>query len=1053
MNTLMKIPNPELTGAVEKLPPHDPQNPVQWLMKTAEIMGPIFQLQTPERMATYVTSREFAAEVSDEKRFAKSVSPALQNVREFAGDGLFTSWTHEPNWKKAHNILLPSFSQKAMKGYHSMMADIAVQLVQKWERLNPGEEVEVSDDMTRLTLDTIGLCGFNYRFNSFYKEKNHPFVDCMVRSLGEAMNRVASPDVPEERQKQFQDDISYMFGLVDFLIEERKKSGENPGDLLSHMLNSTDPETGERLDDENIRFQIITFLIAGHETTSGLLSFTLYYLLKNKEKLQKTQAEADRVLTDPIPDYKQVKKLKYIQMVLNEALRLWPTAPGFSIYAKGDQVLGEKYMLKEGQEVFVILPQLHRDKAVWGENADEFLPERFEDMSRIPQHAFKPFGNGQRACIGQQFALHEATMILGMLLKHFDFTDHKNYQLKVKETLTLKPEGFTMQVKSRKRPLAAVNLKEEAPAVSSTGESSAQVQPKNAHLTPLLVLYGSNMGTAEGIAKELADAGTAQGYQTEAAPLDEHAGKLPKEGAVIIVTSSYNGTPPDNAMQFIDWLESAKSEELAGVRYAVFGCGDRNWASTYQKVPLLIDELLSSKGAESMLPRGEGDADSDFELQYESWKNELWPETAKKLGLLIEAEAQQTAKTVNVEFVGHLEESPIAKNYQAFSAEVLKNEELQSANSPRSTRHIELALPQGTLYKEGDHLGILPENSFELVSRALSRFGLTGSEKLKLSGKGSSFSHLPLNKAIGARELLSAFTELQEPATRAQLRALASHTVCPPHKAELEELLDDGLYRSNVLNKRLTMLDFLEQYPACEMSLGTFLALLPPLKPRYYSISSSLKAAEGLASITVSIVREEAWSGKGEYKGVASNYLAGLSAGERVLCFIKSQQTGFSLPENAETPIIMVGPGTGVAPYRGFLQARRALKASGQTLGEAHLYFGCRSKETDYLYREELEQAEKDGLVSLHTAFSRVAGKPKTYVQHLMEQDGPQLIKLLEKGACLYICGDGSRMAPDVENMLLNCYQKEAGVSEEEAQSFLAGLQKDGRYSLDVWAG
>lgn len=153
-------------------------------------------------------------------------------------------------------------------------------------------------------------------------------------------------------------------------------------------------------------------MIAGHETTSGLLSFAIYCLLKNKDKLKKAVQEAERVLTGETPEYKQIQQLTYIRMVLNETLRLYPTAPAFSLYAKEDTVLGGKYPIAKGQPVTILTPQLHRDKSAWGEDAELFRPERFSDPAAIPADAYKPFGNGQRACIGMQFALQEATMVL-----------------------------------------------------------------------------------------------------------------------------------------------------------------------------------------------------------------------------------------------------------------------------------------------------------------------------------------------------------------------------------------------------------------------------------------------------------------------------------------------------------------------------------------------------------------------------------------------------------------------------------------------------------------
>lgn len=240
---------------------------------------------------------------------------------------------------------MPAFSQQAMKGYHEMMLDIATQLVQKWQRTGRDEEIEVAEDMTKLTLDTIGLCGFDFRFNSFYKENQHPFIESMLKGLNEAMEQSGRLPIADKlmikRRKEFDQHVDFMKQLVDDIIQERRKQDKTGDDLLSLMLHAEDPETGERLSDENIRYQIITFLIAGHETTSGLLSFAIYFLLKNPEKLKKAVQEADEVLQGGLPTFKQVQKLSYTRMVLNEALRLWPTAPTFSLYAKEDTVIGE----------------------------------------------------------------------------------------------------------------------------------------------------------------------------------------------------------------------------------------------------------------------------------------------------------------------------------------------------------------------------------------------------------------------------------------------------------------------------------------------------------------------------------------------------------------------------------------------------------------------------------------------------------------------------------------------------------------------------------------
>lgn len=1060
MKETSPIPQPKTFGPLGNLPLIDKDKPTLSLIKLAEEQGPIFQIHTPAGTTIVVSGHELVKEVCDEERFDKSIEGALEKVRAFSGDGLFTSWTHEPNWRKAHNILMPTFSQRAMKDYHEKMVDIAVQLIQKWARLNPNEAVDVPGDMTRLTLDTIGLCGFNYRFNSYYRETPHPFINSMVRALDEAMHQMQRLDFQDKlmvrTKRQFHHDIQTMFSLVDSIIAERRSNGDqNEKDLLARMLNVEDPETGDKLDDENIRFQIITFLIAGHETTSGLLSFAIYFLLKDPDKLKKAYEEVDRVLTGAAPTYKQVLELKYIRMILNESLRLWPTAPAFSLYPKEDTVIGGKYPITTKDRISVLIPQLHRDQDAWGEDAEQFRPERFEHQDQVPHHAYKPFGNGQRACIGMQFALHEATLVLGMILQYFKLIDHENYELDIKQTLTLKPGDFRIRVQTRQQ--EAIHTDVPAAEKAEPGEQKEETEAKGASVIglnnrPLLVLYGSDTGTAEGVARELADTASLHGVRTEVAPLNDQIGKLPKEGAVVIVTSSYNGKPPSNAGQFVQWLQEIKPGELEGVHYAVFGCGDHNWASTYQYVPRFIDEQLAEKGATRFSERGEGDVSGDFEGQLDEWKNTMWADAIKAFGLELNKNADKERSTLSLQFVRGPGESPLARSYEAAHASIAENRELQSADSDRSTRHIEIALPPDVEYREGDHLGVLPRNSQTNVSRILRRFGLKGTDQVTLSASGRSAGHLPLGRPVSLQELLSYSVEVQEAATRAQIRELAAFTVCPPHKRELEDLTAEGVYQEQILKKRISMLDLLEKYEACDMPFERFLELLRPLKPRYYSISSSPRLNPELASITVGVVRGPAWSGLGEYRGVASNYLAERKTGDDVVMFVRTPESRFQLPEDPETPIIMVGPGTGVAPFRGFLQARAALKREGKALGEAHLYFGCRN-DRDFIYRDELEQFEKNGIVTVHTAFSRKEGMPKTYVQHLMSGHAETLISILDRGGRLYVCGDGTKMAPGVEAALQKAYQSVHGTGEQEAQNWLKHLQDTGIYAKDVWSG
>lgn len=1073
--TFARIPEPPEKFLLGHLLTLSAETPVQDMWRLARELGPIYRLELRGRVVVIVSGYDLVNELSDEKRFDKSIRGGLRLVRRFGGDGLFTSKTEEPNWAKAHNILLPNFNQKAMESYHPMMLDIAEQMALKWDRLNPDEEIDVARDMTSLTVDTIGLSGFDYRFNSFYHDKEHPFVGAMADALGITMDELR--DVPMEslirqsRERQLHDSIRTMNETVDRIIRERKTGGEDLAskpDLLSYMLSGVDKKTGERLDDVNIRYQVITFLIAGHETTSGLLSFAIYALLNNPDVLAKAYDEVDRVLgPDPNikPSYKQVNQLGYLTQILKETLRLWPTAPVFGLYPYEDTVIGGKYKIKHQHTITVLLPMLHRDPSIWGPDAERFNPDHFSpaNEAKRPPNAWKPFGNGKRACIGRQFALQEATLVLGMLLHRFELVDHTRYQLKIKESLTLKPDGFKIKVRPRRH--RNVHTATGQPVELRAGE--AQPNPANSsrqvrqHGTPLLVLYGSNMGTAEELARRIAGDAEENGFGVRVAPLDDYAGQLPKEGLLAIVTSSYNGLPPDNAAKFCDWLrrEDLAADALSGVTYAVFGCGNRDWAATFQAVPRFIDAQLAAHGARRLFALGEGDARDDFDGQFQKWFQPLRATVAQELGIRIEAEEASGKPLYRLELVTGQQMSPFVDSFNAAPMVVRANHELvrqaPSASETRSTRHLELELPEGVTYRAGDHLGVIPHNSESLVKRAATRFGFDHDVYLRLRRNTNRKTFLPVEQTISLSRLLGDYVELQDVATRTQIQALLPYTECPPERIKLAALVEDETrYKEEVLVRRKSLLDLLEEFPACQLPFEVYLELLSPLRPRYYSISSSPLAEARRCSITVAVVEGPARSGRGTFAGVCSNYLRQQTEDSVIYAFVKDTKSAFRLPENPATPIVMIGPGTGLAPFRGFLQERAALKAQGQTIGASLLFFGCRHPQQDFLYEDELKQFEADGVTKLVTAFSRPdgyqTGQKKCYVQDELYARRDEVWPLIEAGAVIYVCGDASRMAPDVRRTFAAIYEEKTG--KKDAEEWLNALTAENRYLVDVWA-
>ncbi|MGD1037009.1 MAG: cytochrome P450 [Roseiarcus sp.] len=1057
---MQEIPQPKPTWLLGNVPDLDRHGVVQSLVKLGHEHGPIFRLKLPQEDCIVVGSQKLIDEICDETRFDKKVHRALEELRFFIGDSLFTARTDEPNWPIAHRILMPAFGMAALRTMFDGIMDIAQQMLLKWERQGGEQDINVTDNMTRLTLDSIALCGFHYRFNSFYQNEMHPFVNAMVRALAEAIARIQRLPIQTRlmllSQHQFAEDARVQHQLADQLIAERRMHGDRrEKDLLGIMLSAKDPQTGAQLSDANIRYQIVTLLAAGHETTSGLLSFALYFLLENKDVLERVRAEADRVFGGDAPRFEHVAQLVYTDQVLKETLRIWPTAPVFAVYPRNEEtILGGVYRVRHDEVIYALLPLLHRDPAVWGPDADQFKPERFapEAFGRLPPNAWKPFGNGQRACIGRPFAMMEATLALAMIVRRFDIAKaDPGYQLRVKETLSLKPDGFFIRAKRREIAIpeqtAAPTAARPPAAADADGGSSA---PNG---IPIRVLFGSNAGSAESFAHSIASEARLHGYVASVDPLDSAVDRLAGDGAVVIVTASYEGHPPDNAKRFVAWIEGLPAQSLAGMKYAVFGCGNRDWAATYQAIPKTIDSRLRKLGAQCIMERGEADARGDFFGDFDRWRGAFETKLDQAFGL--EAAKPAPFPRLSVEFVPSVRDALTRQN-DLEMGEIVENRELVDMASPnaRSKRHIEVALPQGARYRAGDYLVVLPTNFPDNVERALRRFGLSYDAQLEIRANRGATTHLPTDRPIAVGEILSSYVELCVPATRKQIEELAASTPCPPERAALESLIaGDNVFNTEILQKRTSVLVLLERFASCALPFASFLQMLPPLKPRQYSISSSPAWSAEHCTITVAVVCAPALGGNGVYHGCASSYLAQARPGAKVAVSVRPSNAAFHVPEQLDVPMIMVGSGSGVAPFRGFLQERALRAASeGARCGEAVLFFGCDAPDVDYLYKDQFAEWERQGLVRVHPAFASVGEGGVRYVQDRLWNDRDEVTRLMEKGARIYVCGDGRRMAPAVRDALCRIHREASRCSDEEMTAWLAELEKSVRYVQDVYA-
>ncbi len=1070
----------------------------QYLLELSRGFDGILALDFAGARLPFVFDPDLVAELSDPRRFGKAIGPPLSTLRRLAGDGLFTARGDEPNWGKAHRILMPAFGQRAMKGYFPLMREVAGQLLAKWERLGPHADIEVADDMTRLTLDTISLAGFGHRFDSFARQALHPFLIALADTLGEVMNRLTRLPIQNRLMpgslERIDRDIATMHALVDDVIRARRegRADSASGDLLDLMLQARDPVTGEALDNENIRNQVITFLIAGHETTSGLLTFALYLLMRHPQVLAQCYAEVDRVMPAGVePAYEQLGRLDVIDRVLRETLRLWPTAPSYAVAPFEDTTLGGRYPIRRGQRVMVFLPALHRHPRHW-EDPESFDIERFTPTgrARIHPHAYKPFGNGERACIGQQFALTEAKLALAMILRRFALSDPHDYRFAIKETLTLKPDGFRLRARPRTdlAALAGASRPAALPAAEA-GAAAAVAEPRRASASspsvvpaaeagsrparggsagsPVRVYHGSSVGTCQAIAEQVAECARRWGHVAQVADLDTLLDEPPTSGWLVVVCATYNGRAPDNARRLEARLDAGDlpAWRAPALRYALLGVGNSQWPA-YQAFPKRVAGWLAGIGATEALARAQADGNADADRSIDDWLEQLDAELGRGVPLQA-ARAPSVALDVSISDADDIRRAWLPPGTVALT--VLENRELVgppeglwdfAQEPPRpSTRHLRLALPHGVSYRTGDHLSVYAHNDPAKVDALLVRLGLDPQALVTVRGSGALARHLPEGRPIRARQLFGELVELQDPAHRRDIERLHAATRCPHTRAELSAWLGESpndeaaraRLHAQVTVPRRSVADLLLQFPAIEWTLADFLLGCTPMRPRWYSVSSSPLRDPASLTLTVGSLDAPAIGREGRHRGVASNHLCALRAGDVVHGQLRTPQPDFAPPEEAAMPIVMIGPGTGIAPFRGFLEDRAARRDAGATLGGAWLFTGARHPAHDDLYGEQIRAWAREGLVEPVHAYSCLAAHPWRYVQDAVWAHGAQVWRCLDEGGRIYVCGDGKAMAPAVRDTLRRLHQARTGADEAQSARWLAGLIDAGRLRQDVF--
>jgi len=845
-------------------------------------------------------------------------------------------------------------------------------------------------------------------------------------------NRLIGTDDPEYGA----DPAGYVSAFGEIFAYARRQTEQKRAhptdDVWSTVANAE--VDGERLSEGELDRFFQLLMIAGNETTRNLIAGGMVLLHDNPEQFELLKSD-----------------LSLLPGAIEEMLRCTTPVIQFRRTATQDtEIAGQP--VAAADKVVIIYAAANRDETIFDD------PDRF-DITRDPNPHIS-FGDGTHFCLGANLARLEARVLFTELLTRLPDLHlsgpHERMRSSFIHGFKQMPAAFTPTKAPGRAAAANVAAPAGSPFVAAAQPAAAPATSAPRHDTPLLVLYGSNFGTAEEVAEQLARDAEGRGFATTLATLDERVDTLPTDGAVLVTTSTYNGTPPDNAKKFHDWITTTSASQQ-GRMFAVFGCGDSDWAATFQQFPTLIDERLTALGATRIHPRGQGDASGDFDAGLEAWTRPLWGALADALGIELVEPAADVEPRFAIEVVRGERHSPFVESLSAYPVTVETNRELVGTTtqglSARSVRHIDVRLPDGVSYDAGDHLGVIPHNSSAQVHRVADRFGFDADTVIKLHADAATKTFLPVGQRISVHDLLADYVELADVATRRDIATMLRFTEYPSTRAKLEALLaEDGeAFRTYVLGGRRSVIDLLDEYPACTLPFNVYLEMLPALSPRYYSISSSAKVSPTMCSITVGVLRGPARRGRGTFEGVCSSYLGACEREGVIHGFVCDTESNFRLPADPATPLVMIAAGTGIAPFQGFLQERAALAEQGVTLGPALLAFGCRHPQHDQLYADEIRDYERAGIVRQACAYSRLPNEPRMYVQDRLIQLGDEVFSLLAGGAIVYVCG-ASTMADGVRSALIDIHRTHSNASEEEAQLWLKQLEADGRYLVDVWA-
>ena len=1089
----------------------------------------------------------------DEEQFGKRVEEInfFAQLGNSRGGGISVIGDGE-HYERIRRVMLPWYAPLNQRTQLGQMKEQARKLVDAWSAIPDAEPIDARAWMERYTLEVSGRGACNYDFGLLGGNGDpHPFAVAVPESTKESIRRVAEPRpdfmvfagrARRARWKQYRRHNEELFRTAGALVTARMHTCPlgQPTDLLTRLVSTPDPETGELLDAETMRDQILMHLSNGFNGPSITGAWLAYLLATHPDVEEKLVAEIDGI-TGGDPDYDlqydDLMTLPYMTQVIKEAMRIYPPMPVTIRRSLKDGMLG-RYRIRKDDIILVGTLAAQRDVRYWGPDADTFDPEQFamEKVVGRPRHAFIPFSIGKRQCMAQEVTFMMLRVVLFEVYKHYRLRLAPGTTVTKNTIVTTKPAAVPITrlprvpVERRRSP-AALRNGSAAPAPTVAPEWGEPTEiPTTSGYRHLVIAYGSNFGANKELAQRFAERSDFHGYTSDVITLNELAESPPRTEpwVLVVMTSTYTSNPPSNATAFKSRLERTKPGEVTWrhCRYLIWGLGNSQW-NAFLAFPRYVHAKLSELGATPLSDFAYGDVGSPvWERVYADWNTRIWPVLLELSGAR-PTEAAAARVAAEQAATGHLtrgdsntamerslrgedaEPQPIARARSASSimrllwsgsrprvasmhggssgspertrtrsrvllvptiltnavgtdtveARVRVCRELQAAESPKRTRHLEISLPPGVTYTAGDHLGVCPKNDAERVERLARHLG-AALDGLFMVPKTMTVSAVPKDVVHQVRNVLTNLIDITSRPTLPLLDLLLEKVTNPAERSRLVEIRHvlqtpdgpDSPLRATIDAGGYDVLRLLDEFPSCSPNIFEFLQVAHPLRPRYYSTSSSPRIhGDGVAHVTVAL---ETTSVQGmpdrSFCAITSHYLHALREGDRLNVFLESTD-GFHLQEDVTKPMIFVSVGTGFAPMRAFLWERLAMKRAGVSLAEAALFNGIRSSNLDYIYRDEIERFADEGVLNhVYLATSRERPGRRDYVQDRIRERGALVWRLLAADGYVYVCGS-QPMRDAVRAAFVDVFAKHASLSADHAAAYLDELETTTRYRPDLW--